>query len=89
MPFERYTRLPKRQQRLVSVLLGGFAVLVVNSALLWVFEESTAVAYVAMVALHVGLGTLFVAPALGFVALHVRKMPLRLNLSASRYDEPT
>jgi len=83
MPFERYTRLPKRQQRLVSVLLGGFAVLVVNSALLWVFEESTAVAYVAMVALHVGLGTLFVAPALGFVALHVRKMPLRLNRAAT------
>ncbi len=79
----RYIRLPKRQRRLVAVLLGGFAVLLVNSLFLYLVEGSTALLYMTNVLLHIGLGTLFVLPAAIFLVLHLSKMPLRSNWKAT------
>lgn len=79
----RYIRLPKRQRRLVAVLLGGFAVLLVNSLFLYLVEGSTALLYMTNVLLHIGLGTLFVLPAAIFLTLHLSKMPLRSNWKAT------
>lgn len=79
----RYIRLPKRQRRLVAVLLGGFAVLLVNSLFLYLVEGSTALLYMSNVLLHIGLGTLFVLPSAVFLALHLSKMPLRSNWKAT------
>ena len=82
-PRKRYLRLPKRQRRLVAVLLGGFAVLLVNSLLLYLMEGSTAFLYMSNVLLHIGLGTLFVLPSAVFISLHLAKMPLRRNWRAT------
>ena len=79
----RYIRLPKRQRRLVAVLLGGFAVLLVNSLFLYLIEGSTAFLYMSNVLLHIGLGTLFVLPSVIFLSLHLAKMPLRSNWRAT------
>ena len=79
----RYIRLPKRQRRLVAILLGGYLVLLVNSLLLYLFERSTALVYMSNVLLHIVLGLLFVLPSVVFVALHVAKMPIRRNWKAA------
>ena len=79
----RYIRLPKRQRRLVAILLGGYLVLLVNSLLLYLFERSTALVYMSNVLLHIVLGLLFVLPSAVFVALHVAKMPIRRNWKAA------
>ncbi len=79
----RYIRLPKQQRRLVAVLLGGFAVLLVNSLFLYLVEGSTALLYMSNVLLHIGLGTLFVLPSAVFLMLHLSKMPLRSNWKAT------
>lgn len=78
-----YTRLPVRQRRLVSVVLGGYVLLLLNSLLLLLFDESTAMAYMSLVLLHVGLGLLLIVPVAAFLVLHIRKMPLRLNRAAT------
>ncbi len=80
---KRYIRLPKRQRRLVGVLLGGFLVLLLNSLLLYLFERSTALLYMSNVLLHIALGTLFVLPSIVFLVLHLSKMPIRLNWKAT------
>ena len=79
----RYIRLPLRQRRLVAILLGGFAVLLVNSLFLYIVEGSTAFLYMSNVLLHIGLGTLFVLPSVIFLTLHLAKMPLRQNWKAT------
>lgn len=79
----RYIRLPKEQRKLVSVLLGGYVILLVNSLFLYLFERSTALLYMSNVLLHIVLGTILVAPALVFLALHLSKMPVRLNWKAT------
>ena len=79
----RHIRLPKRQRKLVSILLGGFLVLLVNSLLLYLFEHSTALLYMSNVLLHIALGVLFVLPSVVFVTLHLAKMPIRLNWKAT------
>lgn len=79
---KRYTRLPRRQQRLVSLVLGGFLVLLLNSLLLIFLEKTTAALYMGMVLVHVGLGLLVIAPVATFIWAHVRVMPLRLNRPA-------
>lgn len=80
---QRYTRLPKSQQLLVSILLGGFVVLLVNSLLLLLFDRSTAATYMIMVLTHVLLGTLLVLPVLVFLTMHIKKMQLARNLGAT------
>ncbi len=80
---QRYTRLPKSQQLLVSILLGSFVILLVNSLLLLLFDRSTAATYMIMVLTHVVLGTLLVAPLLVFLIMHVMKMRLARNLGAA------
>lgn len=80
---KRYTRLPARQRRLVSVVLGGYGLLLLNSLLLLLFDESTAMAYMSLVLLHVGLGLLLIGPVAVFLVMHVRKMPLRFNRAAT------
>ena len=80
---KRYIRLPRTQRRLVSVLLGGYVTLVVNSLLLYLFERSTALLYMSNVLLHIALGTVLVLPALVFLSLHLSKMPIRLNWKAT------
>ena len=79
----RYIRLPKGQRRLVSVILGGYLILLVNSLLLWLFDRSTAQLYISNVLLHVALGVLLVLPVFVFLVLHIRKMPLRRNWRAT------
>lgn len=79
----RHIRLPKKQRSLVAVLLGGFAVLLVNSLFLYLVEGSTAFLYMSNVLLHIGLGTLFVLPSAVFLTLHLAKMPLRQNWKAT------
>ncbi len=79
----RYIRLPKYQRRLVAVLLGGFAVLLVNSLFLFLIDGSTAFLYMSNVLLHIGLGTLFTLPAIVFITLHLQKMPIRSNWKAA------
>lgn len=79
----RHIRLPKRQRKLVAVLLGGFLVLLVNSLLLYLFEHSTALLYMSNVLLHIGLGVLFVLPSIVFIVLHLSKMPIKLNWKAT------
>ncbi len=80
---QRYTRLTLVQQRLVSVLLGAFVILLGNSLLLLLFDRSTAAIYMTLVLLHVVLGTLLLAPVLVFLTLHIRKMPIPLNRPAT------
>ena len=79
----RHIRLPRRQRKLVAVLLGGFLVLLVNSLLLYLFEHSTALLYMSNVLLHIALGTLFVLPSIAFIVLHLSKMPIRRNWKAT------
>ncbi len=78
-----YTRLSKVQRRLVSVLLGGYIVILINSLLLLLFESSTAGLYMTMVLLHVGLGFLIVVPVIAFLVAHIRAMPRKENQSAA------
>ncbi len=80
---QRYTRLPKSQQLLVSILLGSFAILLVNSLLLLLFDRSIAITYMILVLTHVALGTLLVAPVLVFLVMHVMKMQIKRNLAAT------
>lgn len=80
---QRYTRLPKSQQLLVSILLGSFAILLVNSLLLLLFDRSTAITYMILVLTHVALGALLVAPVLVFLVMHILKMRLANNLGAT------
>lgn len=80
---QRYTRLPKAQQYLVSVLLGGFVILLINSLLLLLFDRSTAATYMVMVLTHVILGVLLVAPVFIFIVLHLLKMPVAHNRGAT------
>ncbi len=63
--------------------MGGFVVLLVNSLLLYLFERSTALLYMSNVLLHIGLGTLLVAPTAAFLTLHLAKMPILLNWKAT------
>ena len=79
----RYIRIPRRQRRLVAVLLGGYVVLLVNSLLVFLFERSTALVYMSNVLLHIVLGTLFVLPSVVFLTLHVAKMPIKRNWKAA------
>ena len=67
----------------MAVLMGGYAVLLVNSLLLYLFQRSTALIYMSNVLLHIGLGTLFVGPTAAFLVLHLAKMPIRLNWKAT------
>ncbi|MEM8488466.1 MAG: tetratricopeptide repeat protein, partial [Bacteroidota bacterium] len=83
MGITEYTRLSKGQRRLVSILLGGYLVLLLNSLLLLLFESSTAGLYMTMVLLHIGLGFLIVLPVTAFLVLHVRAMPRKENPSAA------
>ncbi|NUO80586.1 hypothetical protein HUU05_10950 [candidate division KSB1 bacterium] len=83
MPNQRYTRLPKSQQLLVSILLGSFVILLINSLLLLLFDRSTAITYMILVLTHVALGTLLLAPLFIFLAMHVVKMQLKRNLGAT------
>ncbi|MFK7846540.1 MAG: tetratricopeptide repeat protein [Rhodothermales bacterium] len=71
------------QRRLVSVLIGGYAVLLLNSLLLLLFESSTAGLYMTMVLLHVGLGILLVVPVVAFLVAHVKAMPRKENPTAA------
>ncbi len=80
---QRYTRLPKSQQLLVSILLGSFVILLINSLLLLLFDRSTAITYMILVLTHVALGTLLLAPLFFFLALHVVKMQIKRNLGAT------
>ena len=75
--------LPPKQRRLVSVLLGGYVILLINSLLLLLFDRSTASLYMSNVLLHVVLGALLVPPVLVFLVMHIRKMPLTLNWRAT------
>jgi len=83
MMHSSYTRLPRSQQLLVSILLGSFVILLINSLLLLLFDRSTAATYMIMVLSHVVLGTLLVAPMLVFITLHIFKMPILRNRSAT------
>ncbi len=83
-PGRRYTRLPQIQRKMVSVVLGGYAVLLVNSIFLLLFDRSTALVYMSNVLLHICLGILLIAPAIAFLVMHLMKMPLRMNRRATR-----
>ena len=83
-PGHRYTRLPQIQRKIVSVVLGGYAVLLVNSIFLLLFDRSTALVYMSNVLLHICLGILLIAPAVAFLAMHLMKMPIRMNRRATR-----
>ncbi len=83
MGITEYTRLSKTQRRLVSILIGGYLVLLLNSLLLLLFESSTAGLYMTMVLLHIGLGFLIVLPVTAFLIAHVRAMPRKENPSAA------
>jgi len=63
--------------------MGAYVVLLINSLLLYLFERSTALIYMSNVLLHISLGTLFVAPTIIFLVLHLSKMPIRLNWKAT------
>ena len=80
----RYTRLPQIQRKIVSVVLGGYAVLLVNSIFLLLFDRSTALVYMSNVLLHICLGILLIAPAVAFLVMHLMKMPIRMNRRATR-----
>ena len=80
---KRYIRLPKKQRKLVSVLLGGYVILLINSLLLYLFDRSTALLYMSNVLFHIVLGTVLVLPVLVFLVLHLAKMPIRLNWKAT------
>ena len=80
---KRYIRLPKRQRKLVAILMGAYVVLLINSLLLYLFERSTALIYMSNVLLHISLGTLFVAPTIIFLVMHLARMPIRLNWKAT------
>ncbi len=83
MMHQRYTRLPRSQQFLVSVLLGSFVILLLNSLFLLLFDRSTAATYMIMVLMHVILGILLIAPLLFFLTLHLLKMPVAHNRGAT------
>lgn len=83
MGITEYTRLSSFQRRLVSILLGGYVVILINSLLLLLFESSTAGLYMSMVLLHVLLGILLVLPAISFLVAHIRAMPRKENVSAA------
>ncbi len=80
---KRYIRLPQTQRKWVSVVLGGYVILLINSLLLYLFDRSTALLYMSNVLVHIVLGTLLVVPVLVFLALHLAKMPIRLNWKAT------
>ncbi len=79
----KYARLPANQRRLVSIVLAGYLLLVINSVLLLIFDTSTAFAYMTNVLLHVGLGAILLLPVLAFLVLHLLKMPFHLNRTAT------
>lgn len=81
---ERHLRLPAIQRRWVSVVLGGYLVMMLNSLLLLVFSSSTALVYMSLMLLHIGLGIALMVPVGGFLTMHLRKMPIRLNRAATR-----
>ena len=83
-PGRRYTRLPPVQRKVVSVVLGGYAALLVNSIFLLLFDRSTALVYMSNVLLHICLGIVLIAPAVAFLVMHLAKMPLRMNRRATR-----
>ncbi|MFQ5571583.1 MAG: hypothetical protein ACE5G0_18030, partial [Rhodothermales bacterium] len=68
---------------MVSIILGGYVILLINSLLLLLFDRSTALLYMSNVLLHVALGALLVLPVFFFLVLHIRKMPIRLNWRAT------
>ncbi len=80
---QRYTRLPQYQQYLVSILLGLFVILLVNSIVLLLFDRSTAAGYMIMVLMHVVLGVILLAPLLVFIVAHLLKMPVAHNRLAA------
>ncbi len=82
-PRRKYARLPANQRRLVSIVLAGYVLLVVNSIILLIFDRSTAFAYMTNVLLHVGLGVILVLPVMAFLTLHLMKMPFHLNRTAT------
>ncbi len=75
----RLFHLPAGQRRLVSILLGGFLVMLLNSLVLVLFDRSSALLYMSNVLLHVGLGLLLCIPFLIFLAAHLRTMPIGWN----------
>ena len=83
MGITEYTRLSKLQRKLVSVLLGGYVIILLNSLLLLLFESSTAGLYMTMVLFHVALGFVLVVPVIAFLVAHVRAMPRKENPSAA------
>ncbi len=80
---KRYIRLPKRQRRLVGVVVAGYAIILVNSLLLLLFDRSTALIYMSNVLLHICMGLLLVPPVIVFLVMHLMKMPFRLNWRAT------
>ena len=80
---KRLFYLPDKQRRWVSVLLGGFLVMLLNSLVLILFDRSSALVYMSNVLLHVGLGLLLSVPFVIFLAAHLRTMPIRWNLRAT------
>ena len=76
-------RLPRKQRKLVSIVLGGYVVLLINSAFLLLFDRSTALVYMSNVLLHVCLGLLLIAPFVVFLVMHLMKMPIRMNRRAT------
>ena len=64
-------------------MLGGYVVLLINSLLLLLFDRSTALLYMSNVLFHIVLGTVLVLPVFVFLALHLAKMPFRLNWKAT------
>ncbi len=80
---KKYIKLPQKQRRLVSIVLAGYLLLLLNSLILLLFDSSTASAYMTNVLLHVVLGVLLVLPVTVFLVLHLMKMPFHLNRSAT------
>ncbi|MEX2399765.1 MAG: tetratricopeptide repeat protein [Rhodothermales bacterium] len=79
----RYVGLPAGQRKLVSILLGGYGLLLINSAFLLLFERSTAIVYMSNVLLHICLGILLIAPVVAFLVMHLARMPIRMNWRAT------
>lgn len=80
---KRYIKLPAKQRKVLSIVLAGYALLIINSLVLLVFQSSTAFAYMTNVLLHVVLGTVLVVPVVAFLILHLMKMPFALNKAAT------
>ena len=79
----RYIKLPVRQRKLLSVILAGYALLILNSLILMAFNTSTAFVYMTNVLVHVAIGVLIVPPVIVFLILHLMRMPLLLNKAAT------